>query len=184
MGLPPGQVEAKRWVTYAALGFPKVDLGSWRLEVCGLVERRLSLSYSDLLSMPQVGVRGGLHCVEGWSVSSVEWEGVRIRDLAEAAGVKPEARWLMFWSIEGYSAPVYLEDALAEDSIIALKLNGERLSYEHGFPARPIIPRVYAWKSVKWLKRLEFLRDYVDGYWEKRGYHERGRVWVEERRKK
>lgn len=183
MSLPPGQSEAKEWYVRTALPPTEIDLGSWRLEVKGLVKRSLSLSYSELLTMPQFEVKGGFHCVEGWSVTWLVWEGPRIRDVAGMAGVLEDARWVMFRSAEGYSAIASLEDALAEDSIIALRVDGKPLSKEHGFPARPVIPRIYAWKSVKWLKEMEFLRDYVDGFYEERGYHERGNVWLEERRK-
>ena len=182
--LPPGQVEARRLVVYAALGRPEVDVGSWRLDVKGLVKRPLSLSYQELLKMRCVKVKGGFHCVDGWSITTVEWEGVRIRDLAEMVKPKPEARWIMFKSVEGYSAPVPMEEALSDDSIIALKMNGRPLGRDHGFPARPIIPSLYAWKSVKWLREMEFMERYADGYWEERGYHERGNVWLEERRKR
>ena len=87
----------------------------------------------------------------------------------------------MFHCVDGYTAPAPLEDALVEDAIVAYKINGKYLSVEQGFPARPFIPHLYGWKSAKWLNRIEFIRDYVDGYWEAYGYHERGNVWLEER---
>lgn len=181
MTLPPGQVKARRWALYAVLGTPSIDIGSWSLEVSGLVKTPLKLNYRELLDMPQVRLRKSFHCVTGWSIEDVEWEGVRIRDLAELAGVREEAKWVMFWSVEGYSAPIPLEAALREDSIIAFKMNGEPIPHEHGFPARPVIPSLYGWKSVKWLCKIEFMEKYVDGFWESRGYHERGDVWREER---
>ena len=181
MTLPPGQVKARRWALYAVLGTPRIDLESWRLEVTGLVENPLKLSYRELLDMGLVKLRRDFHCVTGWSIEGVEWEGVRIRDLAGLAGASDKARWIMFWSGEGYSAPVPMEEAMKEDSIIALRMNGEPIPHEHGFPARPIIPSLYGWKSVKWLCKMEFMENYVDGFWEARGYHERGDVWREER---
>ena len=120
-------------------------------------------------------------CVTKWSIRDVAWEGILIRDLVAPAGVRPEANWLMFHCIDGYTTPVPLEDALKEDSILAFKLNGRPLSPEQGFPARPFVPGLYAWKSAKWVNKMELLSDYSDGYWEVYGYHERADVWEGER---
>jgi DMSO/TMAO reductase YedYZ molybdopterin-dependent catalytic subunit len=87
----------------------------------------------------------------------------------------------MFHCADGYTTPVPLEDAMTEDSMIAFKMNGEPIPVEQGFPARPFIPQLYAWKSAKWLAKIEFMENYEDGYWEARGYHERGNVSNEER---
>jgi DMSO/TMAO reductase YedYZ molybdopterin-dependent catalytic subunit len=120
-------------------------------------------------------------CVTSWSIKDVEWDGVQIRKLVEPAGVDPSSKWVMFHCVDGYTAPIPIEDALRDDSIVALRLNGNPLSAEQGFPARPFMPHLYAWKSAKWLNRIEFIRDYSDGYWEMYGYHERADVWEEER---
>lgn len=84
------------------------------------------------------------------------------------ASVRPEARWVRFVSLDGYDTSVSLEDALVEDAIVALEVNSKPLPEEMGFPARPIIPHLYAWKSAKWLTRVEFARDYPGGFWEDR----------------
>lgn len=181
--LPPNQVKATRWKTYSALGEPTVDLDAWRLRISGEVERPLELKLNELMSMKTRTVVGGFHCVEGWSIPDAVWEGVQIGQLAELSQYRREAEWIIFRGLDGYSAPVPVEYALDEDSIIALKLNGAPLPYEHGFPARPILPRLYAWKSVKWLTEIHFSSRYVDGYWEARGYHPRGDVWLEERKR-
>jgi DMSO/TMAO reductase YedYZ molybdopterin-dependent catalytic subunit len=178
---PPGQYYAKRWLLYSALGVPEINLGTWRLSVSGLVENELSFSFEELQRLPQVKLTRDFHCVTAWSIKDVAWEGVAFRELAKLAGVKPEARWMMFHCADGYTAPVPLEDAMVEDSLIALRMNGKPIPVEQGFPARPFIPHLYGWKSGKWLTRIEFLREYKDGYWESHGYHERGNVWDEER---
>ena len=179
--LPPGQVWVQNWIIYAALGIPEVDLERWRLRLTGLVKRVVELSFDELQRLPAKRYVKPFFCVTKWSIRDVEWEGVEIRRLAEMAGVLPEARWVMFKCVDGYTTPVPLEDALHEDAIVVYKMNGEYLSKEQGFPARPFIPHLYGWKSAKWLNEIEFLPDYVDGYWEERGYHERGNVWAEER---
>jgi DMSO/TMAO reductase YedYZ molybdopterin-dependent catalytic subunit len=181
---PPGQYFVRDFIIYSELGVPRVDIGNYRLRITGLVERELEFSYDELLRLPQVKVVADSHCVTKWSVKNVEWEGVQIRFLADKAGVKPVAKWVMFHCLDGYTAPVPIEDALMENAIIALKMNGEPLKLENGWPARPFIPHLYLWKSAKWLCMIEFIENYVDGYWEARGYHERGNVWLEERFKK
>jgi len=179
--LPPDQVWGKRFVIYAALGVPKVDPAQWNLRVDGLVSNPLEYTYGQLLSMPQSNLVRSFHCVTKWSIRDVQWEGLPIRTLVGPAGVNSNADWVMFHCVDGYSTPVPLEDALKDDSIVAFRLNGKPLSCEQGFPARPFIPALYAWKSAKWLNRIELLSGYRDGYWEMYGYHERGDVWEEER---
>lgn len=178
---PPGQTFAKRWALYAALGLPKVDLETWRLSTNGLVEKELNLTFQELQAMPQIKLTRDFHCVTSWGVKDVVWEGVAFRDLAKVTTVKPEAKWVMFHCADGYTAPVPLEDAMVEDSLIAFKMNGKPIPEQQGFPARPFIPHLYGWKSAKWLTGIEFLPAYEDGYWERFGYHERGDVWDEER---
>lgn len=179
--LPPGQVWAKQWVIYAALGIPDVDPSSWRLRVSGHVEREAEYTLEELEKMATMKYVRSFHCVTKWSIKDVEWTGVSLPDLLSRSAVKPEARWVMFHCLDGYTAPVPLEDALHKDAILALKANGRSLTPEQGYPVRPFIPHLYGWKSAKWLTEIELLDTYVDGYWEMYGYHERGEVWGEER---
>jgi DMSO/TMAO reductase YedYZ molybdopterin-dependent catalytic subunit len=178
---PPGQSFARRWAIYAALGVPKINLENWRLSTKGLIEKELNLTFQELQALPQVQLTKDFHCVTQWSIKDMVWDGVAFRELARLTGVKPEAKWVMFHCADGYTAPVPLEDAMVEDSLIAFKINGKPLSAEQGFPARPFIPHLYGWKSAKWLTEIEFLSEYEDGYWEMYSYHERGNVWEEER---
>lgn len=178
---PPGQYFVKDFIVYAELGIPQIDIEHYRLRITGLVERIVEYSYDELLRLPQISIVADSHCVTKWSVKNVTWEGVPIKILAEKAGVKPTAKWVMFHCLDGYSTPVPIEDALVDNAIIALKINGRPLKLENGWPARPFIPHLYLWKSAKWLSVIEFIEKYVDGYWEARGYHERGNVWLEER---
>lgn len=178
---PPDQVWGKKFVIYAAFGIPRVDPGKWRLKVDGLVSSPTEYTYGQLTSRAQTSLVKSFHCVTRWSIKDATWEGLPIKSLIEPAGVSPNSRWVMFHCEDGYSAPVPLEDATKEDSILAFKLNGKPLSAEQGFPARPFIPDLYGWKSAKWVNRIELLERYRDGYWETYGYHERGNVWEEER---
>jgi DMSO/TMAO reductase YedYZ molybdopterin-dependent catalytic subunit len=179
--IPPGQTFAKRWAIYAALGLPKIDLAAWRLTTSGLVERQISLSFDDLQKLPQVKLTRDFQCVTSWGIKDVVWEGVAFREIAKLTGAKSEAGWVMFHCADGYAAPVPLEDAMVEDSLVATKMNGKPIPVQQGYPARPFIPHLYGWKSAKWLTGIEFLAEYLDGYWENFGYHERGNIWDEER---
>ena len=179
--LPPKQFWGKKFVIYAALGIPKVDPDQWRLTVDGLVTSPQEYTYAQLTALPQDTNVRSFHCVTRWSIKDAAWEGVLLNKLLSPAGVSADAKWLMFHCADGYSAPVPLEDALRDDSILAFKLNGTPLSAEQGFPARPFIPGLYAWKSAKWVNRMELMADYRDGYWEMYGYHERADIWEEER---
>jgi len=179
--LPPNQVWGKKFVVYAALGIPRVDPKQWKLRIDGLVNNPLEYAYDQLVSRPQNRLVRSFHCVTKWSIKDVTWEGLLIKDLLAPTAVSPDASWLMFHCVDGYTTPVPLEDALREDSILAFKLNGKPLNAEQGFPARPFIPGLYAWKSAKWVNRMELLPGYRDGYWETYGYHERADVWEEER---
>jgi len=179
--IPAGQTLAKRWALYAALGVPRINVANWRLWTKGLVSRELNMTFEELQKLPQIKLTRDFNCVTAWSIKNVVWEGVPFRELAKLTGVKPEAKWVMFHCEDGYTAPVPLEDAMVEDSLIAFKMNGKPLSIEQGFPARPFIPHLYGWKSAKWLTGIEFMLDYRDGYWEAYSYHERGKVWDEER---
>jgi len=179
--MAPGQFYAKRFAIYSALGEPRIKLDKWRLSIIGLVENELNLSFEELQRLPQVELTRDFHCVTQWSIKDVVWEGARFREFASLAKVRPEAKWVMFHCADGYTTPVPLVDAIVEDSLIAIRMNGQPISAEQGFPARPFIPHLYAWKSAKWLARIEFIENYEDGYWEARGYHERGNVSNEER---
>ncbi|KUO80980.1 MAG: oxidoreductase, partial [Vulcanisaeta sp. JCHS_4] len=132
---PPNQHYIKKFIYYAALGIPKIDIEKWRLRITGEVERPIELTYNELLSMINVKYTRDFHCVTGWSVKDVEWEGVKIRDLAKMAGVKDTAEWVVFQSADGYDSIVPIEDALSEDAIIALRMNGKPLDIKSGYPA-------------------------------------------------
>jgi len=179
--LPPGQVWGKKFVIYAALGIPRITQDAWSLEVDGLVNQSVHYTYQQLNSGPLMRYVRSFHCVTRWSIKDAEWEGVPLRRLVEPAGVGPEAKWVMLHCADGYTTPVPVEDVLRDDAILAFKINGKPLSAEQGFPARPFFPSLYGWKSAKWLNRIEFIRDCLDGYWEMYGYHERAGVWEEER---
>jgi len=94
---------------------------------------------------------------------------------------RDEARHVVLHSHDGYTTNLALEDFAAEDALLAHGWSGAPLEEEHGGPVRLVVPHLYFWKSAKWLQRIEFVAKDVPGYWEVRGYHNRGDPWAEQR---
>ncbi len=179
--LPPGQRDIPYFVIYRILGQPTIDIDNWRFTITGLVKRSISLDYDTLLKMIDKRYTRDFHCVTGWTVRDVYWEGVSMKKLIDMAEPLDNARWAYIKSADGYTTVVPFEDIYSDDAILALKMNGEPLQPEHGYPARIFIPHLYGWKSAKWVVEIELIDRYRDGYWEALGYHERGYVWKDER---
>lgn len=178
--LPPGQRVIKRW---KAMGGDAGDPspGAFRLKVHGEVESPFSLSFGELLALPQADLALDVHCVTGWSALGVRVKGVRVKDLADRAKLKKSARYVIFEAAFGYTANVPLRSALAPDVLVAHRLEDRPLPRAHGAPARIVLPDLYFWKSAKWVTGIRFSSKNEPGYWEQRGYHDHGDPWKEER---
>lgn len=176
--LPPGQIVTKVWPLYTALGTPDIDAKEVRLKVFGVVEKRLDLSWSQLMEIQKVKKVLDFHCVTKWSRIGDEWEGISLRAVLEMAGAK--GGFLMFHCSEGYTTniPVSYVD---ENAMLAYDFNGKPLEKEHGGPLRAFIPRLYGWKSAKWIEGIEVMPEDRAGFWEERGYNMRGDYTKEER---
>jgi DMSO/TMAO reductase YedYZ molybdopterin-dependent catalytic subunit len=181
--LPPGQSETHKWPVLDASGPPVIDLRRWRLRLSGLVARPVEWDWDEFQKLPRIKVFADFHCVTRWSRLGNTWEGVSTRELLErAGGPLPAARYaLAHGQDQGWTTNLPLEALLAEDALVALSHDGEPLTREHGAPARLIVPRLYAWKSAKWLTAIELTEKDQPGFWEKNGYHMRGDPWLEER---
>jgi DMSO/TMAO reductase YedYZ molybdopterin-dependent catalytic subunit len=155
--------------------------GAFRLKVHGEVESPFTLSFKDLLAMPQLEQTVDVHCVTRWTVLDARFEGVLLKDIAERAGVKKTARYVIFEAASEYTSNVRLREALAPNAMIAHKHQGKPLSLSHGAPVRAVIPDLYFWKSAKWLTGIRFSARDQPGYWEVRGYHNHGDPWKDER---
>lgn len=178
--VPPGQRVIERLKDMGGQeGDPSV--GRFRLKVHGEVEKPLSLDFKQLLKMDQATRKADVHCVTGWTCLDTEFEGVRIEDLADRARVKRSARYVVFEAAHGYTANIPLRDALRPNAMVVHRMDGKRLRRAHGTPVRALVPDLYFWKSAKWLTGIRFVRKDEPGYWEKRGYHNHGDPWREER---
>ena len=166
---------------------PVVDLEAWRLEVRGRVGRPFSLSYAELMDLPQIEADITLVCVSnevgGDLVGNARWQGVPLVTLLERAGLQNGADQLLSRSVDGFSAGFPTQTALhVEGAMVAVAMNGEPLPAEHGFPARVIVPGLYGYVSAtKWLSVLELTGWDVDGYWVPRGWDKEGPVKTQAR---
>ena len=180
--IPPGQSRTRKWPVLDASGPPTLDLATWRLEIFGLVETPLSLTLDELQALPQVKVFADFHCVTRWSRLGNLWEGVATRAIAEQVKIKTEAQFVLAHAYDnGWTTNMPLEFFLAADSLLTHTHDGEPISLEHGGPVRLMIPPLYAWKSAKWIRGLEFLSTDKAGFWEDGGYHMLGDPWREQR---
>lgn len=179
--LPPGQVETRKWPVLHAGRVPDVDLGRWRFTLTGLVERPLSLSWSELIALPHQETACDIHCVTRWSRFDNVFEGVPVRTVLTLAGVRPEARYALVRAEHGFTTNLPLADLDREANLLALRHGGEPLTPEHGGPVRLLVPHLYFWKSAKWVTGVELLAEDRAGFWEEGGYHMRGDPWQEER---
>ncbi len=179
--LPPGQSATVKWPVLHYGSVPRFDPVTWDFRVFGLVEPPLRFTWDEFNRLPKKQVASDFHCVTRWSRFDNHWEGVLFRDLTERMKVKPNATHVLVHAEQGFTANLPLADLMRDNVLFATHHDGEPLSPEHGYPLRLIVPHLYAWKSVKWVRGLEFLDHDVPGFWEQNGYHMYGNPWKEER---
>ncbi|MDQ8056672.1 sulfite oxidase-like oxidoreductase [Bacillus velezensis] len=180
--IPPNQNVTTKFPVLHAGNVPYYeDMSKWNLQVYGLVDRPMLLSFDDIKSFPEAEVKNDIHCVTGWSRLDNIWQGIRAKDIAEKAGVHKEAGFVILHAEEGWTANLPLSDFTRETSLLAYAHNGEPLTPEHGYPLRGVFPHLYFWKSAKWLRGIQFTKENHPGFWEKNGYHMRGDPWKNER---
>ena len=179
--LPPGQHLTQDWPVLD-LGFtPNISRERWRLDVYGAIETPLFWDFAQFSAQPQSTFISDIHCVTTWSRYDNTWEGLSTRALLDACRPKPDARFVSLESHDGYTTNLSLEDFASDDALLAHSWQGAPIERDHGGPVRVIVPHLYFWKSAKWLQRIEFRSDDKPGYWEVRGYHNRGDPWLEQR---
>lgn len=150
---------------------PSFDARTWQFTVTGLVEKPLTFTWEEFLALPRTVQVSNFHCVTGWSVYHVTWEGVTLSHLLEMAGVKAGATHVKLYSGDGvYTDAVPLDVARMPDVMAPYIMDGSPLPTALGGPVRLIIPQMYAYKSVKWLQGIELIPENHEGYWEVRGY--------------
>jgi DMSO/TMAO reductase YedYZ molybdopterin-dependent catalytic subunit len=182
--LPPGQVLTRKWPVLHAGSVPMYDLSKWTFRIFGLVEREWSCSYELFQALGASQVKADMHCVTRWSKLDNLWEGVSTGTVRSQVKVRPEAKFVMVHCEYGFTTNLPLTDFLGDDCLFAWKHNGQLLEPDHGYPLRLVVPRLYAWKSAKWVRGIELMAEDQAGFWERwenGGYHMRGDPWEEER---
>jgi DMSO/TMAO reductase YedYZ molybdopterin-dependent catalytic subunit len=183
--LPPGQRPAEQWqiVHYGPVPRRKVH-PRWDITVFGATAsgEEVTFDLAELVNgRPLLKVRADLHCVSGFSVMDLLWEGVSVQALLELVPPREDVRYVMAWAEYGYSANLPMADFVAQTTLIATHVNGEVLAPDRGGPARLVLPHLYAWKGPKWLRGVEYLTEDRRGFWEERGYHNVADPWAESR---
>ena len=168
-GLLPG---GNRFRIYTVTGsFPAIASADYRLSISGLVNTPMTLTLGQLMAMPSVKLVKDFQCVTGWRVPQVHWEGVRLGDILDAAGVKGSAAAVEFHSYDGVDTEsLTLSQALRPDVIVAYRMLGESISTPHGGPVRLYVAPMYGYKSLKWLSSVRVVENATPGFWEQNGY--------------
>ncbi len=179
--VPPGQFLTEKFPVLTYGPIPPVDLPTWRLRLWGDVENECEFTWDEFTALPTVRVETDIHCVTRWTKFDTVWEGVAFRELAARAGPTARANFVIQHAYGDYTTNLPLEELMDDDVVLAYRYGGEPLAAEHGGPMRLVVPKLYFWKSAKWLRGLEFRSQDRPGFWETYGYHTHGDPWSEER---
>jgi DMSO/TMAO reductase YedYZ molybdopterin-dependent catalytic subunit len=179
--LPPGQKATLKWPVLHMGSVPPFEPASWDFRINGLVREPLRLTWQEFTRMPMKEVVADMHCVTRWSRFDVRWEGVPFTEVIKLVELKPEAKYALILAEQGYTSNLPLEDLTRPDVLFALKHNGEPLPADHGYPLRLVVPHLYGWKSVKWVRGFMVLDHDRPGFWERSGYHIYGDPFKEQR---
>jgi DMSO/TMAO reductase YedYZ molybdopterin-dependent catalytic subunit len=161
----------KEFLIRSIEGTQQVDLRTWRLKIEGLVEKPLTFRLDEIQALPTKVQTKNFICVEGWGLDDQRWEGVHLKEIFSKVKISPKAKFVSFYATGGqYHDSLSIQEALELETMLAYRVNEKDLSPENGFPLRLVIPRMYAYKSVKWVERIVFTEKQEVGYWEKAGY--------------
>ena len=178
---PPGQYLTQKWPVLHYGGVPRIDLKTWTFRLWGEVEAEVTLTWEQMMALPQRQFQNDIHCVTRWSKLDNVWDGISIHEVMKLVRLKPTATHVMVHSYGGYTTNLPLAELLDDDVLLAFKHNGEELTRDHGWPLRLVVPTLYFWKSAKWVRGFEFLAADAPGFWEQYGYNNHGDPWKEER---
>jgi DMSO/TMAO reductase YedYZ molybdopterin-dependent catalytic subunit len=179
--VPPGQHLVDKFPILSYGPTPRFNPKKWDFRVFGMVEDELRFSYEEFRALPLSRQRADFHCVTTWSKLDNLWEGLRTIDLMARVRLKPEARYVIVHCDGGYTTNLALAEFVGEDVMLAWRHDGRDLEPDHGWPLRLVVPKLYGWKSAKWVRAIEFTFEDRRGFWEVRGYHNHADPWTEER---
>ena len=179
--VPPGQYVTDRFPVLHAGRTPKVDEANYDLTIQGLDGPDQVLSLADLKAMPTTTLTYDIHCVTKWTKLDTEWEGVSVAELVGGLSVPETATHVLMSAEAGFTANLPIEDFMRPENLLAWRFDGEDLDIEHGWPLRLVVPHLYFWKSVKWIRGFRFQDHDEPGFWERNGYHMYGDPFQEQR---
>jgi DMSO/TMAO reductase YedYZ molybdopterin-dependent catalytic subunit len=179
--IPPGQVLTTRWPVLHYGSVPKIHTSKWEFKIWGTVEKSRTLNFEEFQALPSVQVFSDIHCVTRWSKLDNLWTGPSTRVVRDLVKILPGANYVIVHGAGGFTTNLTAEDFFQEDVLFAMKYEKDPLTPEHGYPVRLVVPRLYFWKSAKWVTGLEFSEKDKPGFWEAAGYHNHGDPWNEER---
>jgi DMSO/TMAO reductase YedYZ molybdopterin-dependent catalytic subunit len=181
--LPPGQYIPRTLPVLHYGPVPAFNPQAWDLRILGATESgaEARLHWDDVEALPVSQVTADFHCVTKFTVPRIRWAGVLAAEILRRYPPAAAVTHVMIWADFGYSANIRIGDFAAEDTLLATHCDDARLTPEHGYPLRLVVPTLYAWKSVKWLRAVEYLTADRRGFWEERGYHNVADPWQEQR---
>ncbi|GAB6991383.1 molybdopterin-dependent oxidoreductase [Paenibacillus pini] len=176
--LPPvGGGSEGQFRVYTVTPIPSFNNSNWSFSIDGLVNHKSTWNWEQFVKLQRTVQVSDFHCVTGWSVYKNTWEGIPLRTLLEQAGVQAAATTVKFYSGDGeYTDSLTLEQAQMDDVLVAVMHDGKPIPSDLGGPVRLVVPKMYTYKSVKWLNRIELIEGEHIGYWEQRGYDQD--AWV------
>ena len=181
--VPPGQYLQAALPVLHYGPVPGCDLRAWDLKVHGATasagEHRWT--WEGFVALPHSEIVADFHCVTKFTVLGITWSGVTTAEVLRAAPPADSATHVMVWADYGYSANLPLDVFGAPGTLLATHREGSELRPEEGLPVRLVVPSRYGWKSVKWVRAIEYLVDDRRGFWEERGYHNGADPWREQR---
>ena len=153
---------------------PEIDVNSWNLQIKGMVDNPLKLTYDEIRSMPAIEEFVTLECISnkigGDLIGTALWKGVRLKDILEKAKIVPSVKYIVFRCSDGYDVGVPLDKGLMDETIIAYEMNLAPLTSKHGFPVRAIVPGLYGMMNPKWITEIELVDKVYEGYWQRNGW--------------
>lgn len=168
---PMGGGAIGQFRVYTVTPIPEFSNDNWLFTIDGLVENSFKWDWKQFVELKRTVQVSDFHCVTGWSVYKNTWEGIPLKELLKKAGVKPGAQTVKLYSGDGvYTDTLTLEQADMDDVMVAVMHDGKPIPSDLGGPVRLVVPKMYAYKSVKWLNRIELIEGEHIGYWEQRGY--------------
>ena len=179
--LPPGQSLTQKWPVLHVGSTPQFNPAAWDFYIWGLVKQPKRFTWEEFSALPTVQQVSDMHCVTRWSKFDSTFEGIPMAEVMKHVELLPEAKYVMVHADSGYTTNLPVNELLGDDVMFALKYEGQPLAPEHGYPVRLLVPRLYLWKSAKWVRGLEFIGEDQPGFWEQYGYHNHGDPWREER---